>query len=238
MGGDALNELVILLPARDEEDGIGEVIDRIPTDEINSLGYSPRIVVADGKSSDSTREIAVSKGAEVVIQNGSIGKGNGVREALQEIYNDHDNAEDLLIMLDADATYFPEDLPRFVAELQDSDVVWGSRLRGQIENGAMSSTNKLGNRLLSLAASVLFFKRTTDLCTGYWGFKSDIIKNLALTAEGFNLEADLFGSIVKKKSKEIPINYALREGHSNLRWYADGPRIMLMIIRKRLFGKA
>ena len=90
MGRNDLNELVILLPARDEEDGIGEVIDRIPTDEINSLGYSPRIVVADGKSSDSTREIAVSKGAEVVIQNGSIGKGNGVREALQEIYNDHD----------------------------------------------------------------------------------------------------------------------------------------------------
>ena len=233
-----MNELVILLPARDEEDGIGEVIDRIPTIEINRLGYSPRVVVADGKSSDSTREIAMSKGAEVIIQNGSIGKGNGVREALEVIYNRQNKSEDLLIMLDADATYYPEDLPRFIEELQNFEVVWGSRLRGEIEKGAMSSTNKLGNKILSLSASLLFFKRTTDLCTGYWGFKSDIIKNLALTAEGFNLEADLFGSIVRKKTKEIPINYALREGDSNLRWYSDGPRILLMIIRKRLLGKA
>ena len=229
-------EIVVLLPSRNEEEGIGEVIERIPFSEISSLGFSTRVVVVDGNSSDSTCEIAESKGAEIIHQKDSIGKGNGVREALGVIYESHDSEEDLLVMMDADATYHPEDLLRFIKELQAADVVWGSRIRGSIERGAMSLTNKLGNIILSLAASTLFMKRTTDLCTGYWGFRSGSIKGLALTAEGFNLEADLFGSVVKSGlvTKEIPINYANREGQSSLKWYIDGPRILLMTIKVRL----
>ena len=56
--------------------------------------------------------------------------------------------DDLLVMLDADATYDPKDIPAFVEELTDYEVVWGSRLRGKIENGAMSTTNRIGNMIL------------------------------------------------------------------------------------------
>ena len=236
--GGILSEAVILLPARNEEEGIGEVIERIPTDEIGKLGFTARVVVVDGHSSDSTVEISESKGAEIIRQNGSVGKGNGVREAISEIYENHSAQGDVFIMLDADATYRPEDIPRFINELESSDVVWGTRIRGNIERGAMSSVNKFGNRVLSFVASVVNGTRTTDLCTGFWGFRSQAIKGLALTANGFNLEAELFGSVAKMglKSVEIPINYDSREGSSTLKWYVDGPRILLMIIKKR-FGK-
>ena len=160
-------ELIVLLPSRNEEEGIAEVIDRIPDRKINEMGYRTRIVVVDGHSTDSTCEIVISKGAELIRQSKGIGKGNGVREALDELYKDHQDEDDILIMMDSDATYFPEDLPRFIDELGSFDVVWGSRLRGRIERGAMSFTNKFGNRILSLAASIVFLKRTTDLCTGY-----------------------------------------------------------------------
>ena len=228
-------DLIVLLPARDEESGIGEVIDRVPTSAIAEKGFGTRVVVVDGNSTDSTCEIAEAKGAEVIRQKSSQGKGLGVREALRVIFNGHDPNGDLLIMLDADATYRPEDLPRFIDELQVNDVVWGSRLRGRIEERAMSRTNRLGNNILSLAASILFMKRTTDLCTGYWGFRSAALRDLALTADGFTLEADLFGSVVKSKlkTKEIPIDYAHREGTSTLKWYSDGPRILLMAIKKK-----
>ena len=73
-------------------------------------------------------------------------------------------------------------------------------MRGKMEKHAMSPVNKIGNKILSLTASILFFKRTTDLCTGYWGFKIDSLKKLKLTAEGFNLEADLFSSVVNEKN--------------------------------------
>ena len=122
--------------------------------------------------------------------------------------------------------------------LRDLDVVWGSRLMGRIEKGAMSKTNRLGNMILSFAASSLFFKRTTDLCTGYWGFKLNKLRNLHLTATGFTLEADIFCSVVKSRfrTKEIPIDYALREGESSLKWYKDGPRILGMAIKRRFSG--
>lgn len=233
-----MSELVILLPTRNEELGLGEVIDRIPNNSIQQAGYVPRVVVVDGHSSDSTCDIALEKGAELIRQSRSVGKGNGVREALDIILDEKSTStRDLLIMLDADATYNPEDIPRFIQDLQHNDVVWGSRLRGEMEKQAMSRINKMGNKLLSLAASILFQRRTTDLCTGYWGFKIASLKKLKLTAKGFNLEADLFGSVVMEKmiTKEIPINYAHREGDSNLKWYRDGPRIFIMTVKKRFF---
>jgi dolichol-phosphate mannosyltransferase len=229
-------DLIVLLPTRNEAHGIGEVIDRIPISEIEAQGFGTRIVVVDGHSTDSTCEIAEARGAELIRQRTSQGKGLGVREALQVIFNGKDPNGDLLVMLDGDATYSPEDLPRFIKELKTSEVVWGSRMRGSIEDKAMSRTNKMGNILLSLAASTLFMKKTTDLCTGYWGFRSTALNELALSAEGFSLEADLFGSVVKSKLKtsEIPIDYAHREGTSTLKWYIDGPRILSMTLKKKL----
>ena len=228
-------ELVVLLPSRNEEAGISEVIDRIPVEEIRNIGYTCRIVVVDGYSTDSTCEIALSKGVELIRQSKGIGKGNGVREALGKLYNNKHGEGDILVMMDADATYSPEDLPRFIDELTQFEVVWGSRLRGSIERGAMSFTNNLGNRILSMAASIVFLRRTTDLCTGYWGFRAGSLQKLTLTADGFNLEADLFGSVVKggMSTKEIPIDYANREGESSLKWYSDGPRILWMTIKRR-----
>lgn len=228
--------LIILLPSKNEEGGLGEVIDRIPNDEILKLGYVPEVVVVDGNSTDSTCEIAIRKGAVLIHQTGIMGKGGGFKQAMESILLKENIEKDLLIMLDADATYHPEDIPRFIEKLASYEVVWGSRLRGEIQHGAMSKINRLGNVLLSLAASILNFKRTTDLCTGYWGFRVPVLESMTLVAKGFSLEAELFGAVCKgnHSTKEIAINYDHREGQSNLKWYIDGPKIFYMIIRKRI----
>ena len=230
-----MSEIVILLPTKNEEDGLGEVIDRIPTSEIVEKGYSPRVIVVDGNSTDSTCSIAKERGVELIHQKSSPGKGWGFREAIQVIYNGREPNGDLLVMLDADATYSPEEIPEFIEQLQKVDIVWGSRLRGDIEEGAMSTTNKFGNRVLSKWASLVFLKRTTDLCTGFWGFRTEILRNLSISAKGFTLEAELFALSVRNhlSTSEIPIDYASREGESSLKWYIDGPRIFLATFRKR-----
>ena len=158
-----------------------------------------------------------------------------MREALDVIFEKFSDDGSLLIMMDGDATYSPEDVLKFIEILQENEVVWGSRMRGNIAKNAMSRTNWFGNWILSLTASIVFMKRTTDLCTGYWGFRLSSLRKLHLTAEGFNLEADLFASVAKSKMRtaEIPIDYSHREGQSNLKWYRDGPRIMLMTISHR-----
>lgn len=228
-------KLVVLLPTRNEELGIGEVISRIPNDEIAEMGYEMQIVVVDGNSKDKTCQIAKSMGATIIHQSKKIGKGIGVREALTEIFKETFQEQDILVMLDADATYDPEEIPRFIECLKKNDVVWGSRLRGNIEKGAMKFSSRVGNRLLSLSASLIFFKRTTDLCTGYWGFRINSLKKFNITATGFALEADLFSNAVKLKMliKELKIDYKHREGLSTLYWYKDGPKIFSMLIKKR-----
>ena len=229
-------QIIVLLPTRNEEEGLAEVIGRIPQKEISSRGFETKILVVDGKSEDSTCQIALEQGAELIQQRGPLGKGIGFKEAIEHIFQDKIGEGDLLVMLDADATYHPEDIPRFIDALEHNEVVWGSRMRGNVESGAMTRVNRLGNNLLSLVASLVNLKKTTDLCTGYWGFRLTILNKITLTARGFSLEADLFGSVCKGgyRTEELVIDYDHREGQSNLKWYKDGPRIFLMIIGKRL----
>ena len=126
-------------------------------------------------------------------------------------------------------------ISRFIKELREYEVVWGSRLRGVIEPGAMSRINKLGNILLSLTASLVNFRRTTDLCTGYWGFRLSALNDFSLAANGFSLEAEPLEPFAKVDTvKEIVIDYDHREGQSNLKWYKDGPKIFFKILSKRL----
>ena len=233
-----MDEVIVLIPTKNEEAGVKEVIERVPNEELEKAGTRVRIVVVDGRSTDKTVEIALDLGAEVISQSGPKGKGNGVREAFDSIISEGATGERAVIMLDGDATYHPEDIPRFLDSLSEKDVVWGSRIRGKIQKDAMSFTNNLGNRILSLVASLTFLSRTTDVCTGYWGFRESALKRMQLTAGGFTLEADLFctSKKMRMRTKEIVIDYDHREGETKLKWYVDGPKIMMKIIKKRFTG--
>ena len=82
--------------------------------------------MVDGNSEDSTVEIARGMGSRIIIQNSGPGKGNGIRDALEEIYRDEGKSdEDVVIMLDADATYSPEDIPRFIDGLKGMKLYGG-----------------------------------------------------------------------------------------------------------------
>src|SRR3989449_10037776 len=74
----------VLLPALNEEKGVGSVIDRIPTDRLRRSGYRVRVWVVDGKSTDATLEVARNHGARTFVQTGD-GKGNGVRQLLDHL---------------------------------------------------------------------------------------------------------------------------------------------------------
>ena len=158
--GPRLAQVVVLLPALNEEPAIGAVIDRIPLDWMRTCGYDVRVWVVDGQSTDATMDIARARGASTFVQSGT-GKGNGVRQALAEILANPTRpltwGERFFVMLDADGTYPADAIPRFVEALESGEeVVLGSRLWGSIADGAISDLNRLGNRLLSALASLLY----------------------------------------------------------------------------------
>jgi dolichol-phosphate hexosyltransferase len=224
------SSLTILLPALNEERGIVKVLRSIPRRRLERLGIVSDVYLLDGHSTDRTRSIAWKMGARVIVQNGR-GKGAAVREFLPQIWTD------VTIFLDSDGTYPAEMIPQFVDALRrGAPVVLGSRFRGSgMDDGAMNFMNRVGNRLISAFASSLFGVPVSDVCSGMWGFESDLLKSLDLTAERFELEVDLFAECALRRVPitEVAIPYRQRIGEGKLR-LREGFRIALALVKKRL----
>ena len=139
-------------------------------------------------------------------------------------------------MVDGDDTYPIEMATEMTRLLQTHDVVIGSRLKGTIEPGAMTRLNVVGNVLLSLLARALFGAHISDVCTGFWGYRSDAIRRLDLAARGFEIEADMFTECVKEglHIAEIPITYRARVDQPKLSSLRDGIKIGLFLCKRRL----
>ncbi len=212
--------LTIVLPALNEEEGIVDVLSRVPQNSLRQLGIDVQMILLDGRSTDSTRDKALQNGARVFIQRGR-GKGSAMRELLPTLTSDY------CIVLDSDGSYPPEVLPTLVKELlAGKPVVIGSRFRGNIQKGAMAETNRLGNRFLTELASLLYQVRASDVCSGMWGY---------LTATSFDIEANFFAecSLHGVPLTEIPITYGRRIGTPKLRLRA-GFKIAWILLVKRL----
>src|SRR5216110_191476 len=234
--------VVILLPALNEERAIGKVLDRIPRAQLEAAGYTVSIWLVDGNSTDRTLEVGRKNGASVFIQAGR-GKGNGMRQAFDHLLRTRDRADggsrepEFFLMLDADGTYPPEAIQRFLEALASgNDVVLGSRFRGRMAEGAMTPLNAIGNRILSALARLLFGVSVTDVCTGMWGFKADALRRIPLEASGFDLEADLFGSACLSQARitELPIDYDARIGPAKMLPLRSGLQIALRLFVRRL----
>ena len=222
-------EIAIILPALNEEKTIGMVIDEIRQQALEQQGYNVNILVVDGNSTDRTREIAQERGAQVIIEPRK-GKGRAVRTAFEQV------KADFVFMLDADFTY-PASYIRDMLGLlrQGYDVAIGSRLKGEKERGAMSRLNTMGNHLLTFLANMLYRTRISDLCTGYWGLKGEIMPNLRLSADGFDFEAELFTQVVKNGYSigELPIYYRRRPTPPKLSSLKDGLKIGWTLVTRR-----
>jgi len=128
-------------------------------------------------------------------------------------------------------------IPEFVEALDSGcDVVAGSRLRGRIEDGALTSLNRLGNQALSGLAAFLFGFPISDVCTGMWAFREDCLQRFRLAAESFDLEADIFASAceVGARLRELPVDYACRIGEAKLIPLRTGLLIAWRLLMKRL----
>jgi len=225
----AMKEVSIILPALNEEETIGKIIDEVPMEDMEGRGYRAEIIVVDNGSSDKTREIAEAKGARVITEPRR-GKGRAMRTAFESVSGDY------VFMIDADFTYPATYIPLMLRRLEGKyDVVLGSRLKGQREEGAMARLNIVGNLLLALLADLLYRTRISDPCTGYWGFRGDVARSLKLDAVGFELEVCMLVEIARKGYRigEVPIYYRRRPTPTKLRALRTGFKIGRTLIRKR-----
>ncbi len=140
-------------------------------------------------------------------------------------------------MLDSDGTYPPEAIPRFLRTLQSGyDVVMGSRFLGSVEEGALTPLNRIGNIFLTGFARLLYWVPVTDVCTGMWGFTEEFLRRFVSTANGFDLEADIFASACDGVTRiaEVPITYRQRIGKPKLVPIRTGLAIAWRLLTKRV----
>lgn len=219
--------VAVLIPTLNEEIAISRVIERIPVHALSNDGYDTAIYIIDGGSEDRTQQKALEKGAEVLLVT-QPGKGTAMQHAFSSI------RADFFIMIDGDDTYPPEKITDFVRLLRTYDVVIGSRLKGRIEDGAMTRTNLFGNRMLTILACALFKKEITDVCSGFWGYREHVIDRMDLTARGFEIEADMFVECARLRFSigEIAIDYKKRVDRPKLSSISDGLKISFFLIKR------
>jgi len=214
-----MKDLTFVLPAYNEEESIGKVLENI------YLTYpKSKVIVVDNNSTDNTAEIAKNAGA-LLVNEKKQGKGYAVKKGFKMVKSK------FAVMIDADNTYYPNEAGKLLKKLKknEADVVLGSRLKGIRKSGSITPVNLFGNYVLSLTASLLFCN-ISDVCTGYWAFKKEVIDYLlkeGLNSNGFELEAEMFSMIFKKGFKvlEMPINYGVRTDSPKLNSIDDGWKI-------------
>jgi glycosyltransferase involved in cell wall biosynthesis len=218
----------VVIPTLNEEKNVGDILSKLKT-----LGYND-ILVIDGKSQDNTLGVAVKNGARVVIQTGK-GKGAAIREVLNSDYLD----ADAVVIMDADGSMLPEEIPVYLNALNSgADVVKGSRF---VEGGYthdMSTLRRFGNKLMVSVVNFLWpSAKFTDLCYGYAMFSKSAVEKLApvLESDGFEIETEIFIKALNLglTMKEVPsVEYERKYGDSNLHSFRDGFRIFKTIFRE------
>ncbi len=214
----------VAIPALNEEKNIGYVLNAL-----NSFGYD-NILVIDGLSKDGTLRVASEKGAKIVLQDGR-GKGQAIRQVLSKSYLD----ADMLILMDADGSMSPEEVPRYVEALyRGADVAKGSRFLKGGGTEDMSFLRKVGNNLMTSTVNLFFASKYTDLCYGFVGLSRKAVQVLApvLESNNFEIETELF-----IKAKKLGLNIVevpsweckRRNGKSKLHSFRDGVQIFKTI---------
>ena len=213
-----MRPLVVVVPAKDEEATIGELLDRVR--RIRVPGHETVPIVVDDGSTDRTASIARARGAVVVGHQENRGLGAAVRTGLRAAV---EAGAPVIAYLDADLEYFPEDVPRLVEPVLAgrADYVLGSRFLGS--DGAtrgMKLHRRLGNFAFTALVALLARRGLSDAQTGMRAFSREAAARAEIIHD-YNYAQVLTLDLLRKgmRMEEVPIRYRLREhGESFVSW--------------------
>jgi glycosyltransferase involved in cell wall biosynthesis len=220
----------VIIPTLNEAKNLPHVLPRIPN-------WVDEVLLVDGYSSDDTVEVARALYPEVrVIMQQGRGKGDALRCGFAAARGD------ILVMLDADGSTDPNEIPAFIGGLlAGADYAKGSRFMQGGGTSDMSLHRRLGNLGFVLGVRLLFGGSYTDLCYGYNAFWARVLPELDLDVNGFEIETlmNVRALSAGLKITEVASFEAERIfGESHLKALPDGWRVLKTILREWLSSYA
>jgi len=206
--------VTVVIPCKNEKGNIEPAVQRLP-----KVGSHTEIIFIDGHSEDGTPEeikrvIEAYPDLDIkfLVQDGK-GKGDAVRKAFDAA------TQDILMILDADLTVPPEDIPKFYNAIVENkgEFINGTRLVYPMEDEAMRFLNMLGNHFFSLVFTFLLNQRLKDTLCGTKVLRKTHYDDIVANREYFG-DFDPFGdfdllfgaSKLNLKITEVPIRYKAR----------------------------
>ncbi|MBI2863529.1 MAG: glycosyltransferase family 2 protein [Chloroflexi bacterium] len=220
------------MPVYNEKTTLAEIIDRV-----QAVDLDIELICVDDFSIDGSRDILAKVASrypnvKVLLHPYNLGKGAAVRTGLSEV------SGNVVIIQDADLEYDPQDYSALIAPIISGErqVVYGSRFLGQPQ--FKSFGHSLGNKLLTLAANLLYGTSLSDMETCYKTFSIDVARRIKLKSPRWGFDPEITARILKMgyHIHEVPISYDARGflAGKKISW-KDGFTVLSTLIKCRLF---
>ncbi len=215
--------ITVIIPCLNEEQGIAKVLRNMPE-------FVDEVIVVDNNSTDRTSEVAAALGAKVIREEVR-GYGRSYKRGFACATGD------VIVTLDGDHSY-PVDALSYLLEAflhLEVDFLNASRFPVR-DRRAMSFKHHVGNLILSIAMSILYFQWVRDSQSGMWVFRRSILKDMRLESDGMAFSEEIKIEALRNarlRFGEIAILYSSRLGEKKLNPWRDGWQNLLFLVRKR-----
>jgi glycosyltransferase involved in cell wall biosynthesis len=215
----------VVIPCLNEAENIESCV-TAALEAIVRMGVHGEVVVADNNSEDDSARLAEQAGARVVVEHRR-GYGSAYLAGFAASRGRY------IVMADADLTYDFDEIPRFVAALEDgAEMVIGDRM-DNIQPGAMPWLHQyIGNPILTGLLNLFFRTGISDAHCGMRALRRDVLPRLDLRTTGMEFASEMVIRASKEKLRiaEFPIEYHPRGGESKLSSFRDGWRHLRFLL--------
>ncbi len=201
-------KISIIIPALNEENSIGQVINSLPK-------IYHQLIVVDNGSNDSTRKIAKKNGAIVLIEK-KRGYGNACLKGIRFLKK---TPPDIVVFLDGDFSDYPQEIKKIIEPIEQKkvDFVIGSRIKSLREKGSMTPQQIFGNKLACFLLKLIYGGKFTDLGP-FRAIKWDTLMDLNMIDKTYGWTIEMQLKVLRKKISytETPVRYRRRIGNSKI----------------------